>query len=183
MNVGQYILNLAERNGLSQSDIAREVGLSRQSLSYILTGEREMTLSQALRLESLFSLARGTLVRMQDEERISRHVAQLRHSLCEKLVSANAFWSYARMDEDAISDEDIVEKTFEVLDMEDISVLFEIFPRKFVRKVWEDRLACQGEYLGNLNLMIAQYYFGIKQPEKFLHRKEISHLRKMTRNA
>jgi len=183
MKVGQYISSLAEGNGLSRSDVSREIGISRQSLSYIISGEREMTLSQALRLESLFSLERGKLVRMQDDERISRHIAALKESLFEKLVRANAFWSYDVKDVSAASDEDIVEKTLEVLDMDDISVLFEIFPRKFVRRVWDDRLACQGEYLQNLNMMIAQYYFGIREPEDYLRRKEISHIRRMTKNA
>lgn len=183
MKVRQYISSLAESNGLSQSDVSREIGISRQSLSYILSGERDMTLSQALRLESLFSLDRGKLVRMQEEEMISRHIGALRTSLCEKLVKANAFWSYELKDGTNIPDADIVEKTLEVLDMDDISVLFEIFPRKFIREVWDDRLACQGEYLGNLNMMIAQYYFGIKKPESYLKRKERNHIRKMTRHA
>ena len=183
MRVGQYISSLAEGGGLSRSDIARETRMSRQSLSYILTGEREMTLSQALRLESLFSLERGTLVRMQEDELIENHVGELRHALCTRLIASNAFWSYDGVNEESIGDEDLVEKTFMFLDMDDISVLFEIFPRKFVRKVWEERLACQGEYLRNLNMMIAQYYFGIENPETFLHRKEMCHIRKMTRNA
>lgn len=183
MKVCQYISSLAEGDGLSQSDVSREIGISRQSLSYILSGEREMTLSQALRLESLFSLDRGTLVRMQDDEKISRHIATLRDSLCEKLIRANAFWSYAVTDARSVQDEDIVEKTLKVLDIDDISVLFEIFPRKFIRKVWDERLACQGEYMENLNMMIAQYCFGIKEPEKYLKRKELGHIRRMTNNA
>jgi len=183
MNVGQYIASLAKANGLSQSDVSREIGISRQSLSYILSGERGMTLSQAIRLESLFSLDRGKLVRMQDEEMISKYISALRNSLCEKLVKANAFWSYNMKDVAKVQDEDIVEKTLEVLDMDDISVLFEIFPRKFIRKVWDDRLACQGEYLQNLNMMIAQYYFDIKEPEVYLRRKERSHIKRMTNNA
>lgn len=66
MTTGQYISSLSKAKGLTQSDVARQIGLSRQILSYIISGKREMTLSQALRLESLFSLKQGTLVRMQD---------------------------------------------------------------------------------------------------------------------
>lgn len=183
MKVGGYIIEMAGKIGLTQSDLAREAGLSRQSLSYIVSGSRDMTIPQALRLESSLSLRRGTLVRMQDEDRIERHVAGLRHTLCERLVSANAFWSYDGAGEDSISDEDMVEKTFMVLDMDDISLLFELFPKRFVRKVWDERMSFQGEYIRELNMMIAQYYFGIDNPAEYLDRKEKSHIRKLTAYA
>ena len=110
-------------------------------------------------------------------------IESLRHSLCLKLLEANAFWSYDDVSEEEVSDEDIIEKTLMLLDMDDISRLFELYPRKFVREVWEKRLACQGEYLYTLNMMIAQYYFNIKSPEQYLRRKEISHIHKITHDA
>lgn len=65
MTTGQYISKLSEERRFSQSDVARQTGLSRQIISYIISGKRELTLQQALRLESLFNLKQGTLVRMQ----------------------------------------------------------------------------------------------------------------------
>ena len=67
MSVGGYISELSRDRGLSQSDVARECGFSRQIMSYIIAGERKMTIQQALRLESLFSLKSGTLLKMQEE--------------------------------------------------------------------------------------------------------------------
>ena len=67
--------------------------------------------------------------------------------------------------------------------MDDISRLFELYSRKFVRKVWESRLASQGEYLRSLNMMIAQYYFNIQYPEQFLRRREAAHIHKVTQDA
>ena len=183
MTTGQYISSLSKAKGLTQSDVARQIGLSRQTLSYIISGKREMTLSQALRLESLFSLKQGTLVRMQDGERIKNHTESIRKSLCSKLLANKAFWSYSNVTEETISDEDLIEKIFIHLDMDDISLLFEIFTRKFIRQVWEDRMAGQGAYLYSLNMMIAQYYFNIKNPKDFLHRKEIGHIKTMTHYA
>ncbi len=49
--------------------------------------------------------------------------------------------------------------------MDDINLLFELFPLRFVRKVWEDRMAGQGANLYSLNMMIAQYYFNIRNPK------------------
>lgn len=183
MNVGKYILTLAAKEGYSQSDVARRTGISRQMLSYIIAGERKLTLPQALKIESLFSLKTGTLILMQDEDYIKKYQISLRHSLCMKLIEVNAFWSYDNAAEDDISDEDIIEKTLLLLDMDDISRLFELYSRKFVRKVWESRLASQGEYLHSLNMMIAQYYFNIQSPEQFLRRREATHIHKVTQDA
>lgn len=74
-----------------------------------------------------------------------------------KLLEANAFWSYDDVSEEEVSDEDIIEKTLMLLDMDDI--------------------------FHALNMMIAQYYFNIKSPEQYLRRKEISHIHKITHDA
>lgn len=120
--MGQYISSLSVAKGLTQSDVARQIGLSRQILSYIISGKREMTLPQALRLESLFSLKQGTLVRMQDGERIKNHTESIRKSLCSKLLANKAFWSYSNVTEETISDEDLIEKTFIHLDILSFSI-------------------------------------------------------------
>lgn len=183
MTMGQYISRLSEENKLSQSEVARRSGLSRQIISFITSGKRELTLQQALRLESLFDLKQGTLVRMQDDERINRHINSIRESLCTKLLDNKSFWSYSDVTEETISDEDLIEKTFIHLDMDDIRLLFELFPLRFVRRVWEDRMAGQGAYLYSLNMMIAQYYFNIHNPKTFLRRKELEQVKKMTEYA
>lgn len=183
MTTGKYILSLSENNGLTQSDVARGTRLSRQSLNYITSGKRELTLSQALRLESFFSLRQGTLIEMQDNDRIKEHIKALHHTLCCKLLKVKSFWSYDDVSEESISDEDLIEKTFIHLDMEEISQLFEMFPKNYIRKVWTERMACQGEYLYPLNMMIAQYYFNIKNPRRFLHKHEMSRIIQLTDNA
>lgn len=183
MTTGQYISKLSEERRFSQSDVARQTGLSRQIISYITSGKRELTLQQALRLESLFNLKQGTLVRMQDDERIHRHIESIRKSLCTKLLDNKTFWSYSDVTEETISDGDLIEKTFIHLDMDDIKLLFELFPMRFVRRVWEDRMAGQGAYLYSLNMMIAQYYFNIRNPKAFLHKKELEQVKKVTEYA
>ena len=64
-NVGQYISELVARSGLSQADVAREISVSRQSLSYVICGKRDMSLQLAMKLESYFSLPDGELMKMQ----------------------------------------------------------------------------------------------------------------------
>jgi len=44
-------------------------------------------------------------------------------------------------------------------------------------------MAIQGDYLFNLNVMIALYYFHIKRPEKYLRQIEREHLKKIVEYA
>ncbi|MDR2810483.1 MAG: hypothetical protein LBB84_08035 [Tannerellaceae bacterium] len=106
---------------------------------------------------------------------------QLKKELAEQLLKANAFWSYANVSADKIPAEELVEKTFIYLDLEDIAKLFKLYPRNYIRKIWREKMAIQGDYLFDLNVMIALYYFDIKQPEKYLQRVEREHLKHMRR--
>ena len=182
-NVGQYINEMIVRVGISQADVAREINVSRQSLSYIICGKREMSLQLAMKLESYFSLPDGELMKMQAIQAVRQRKQSIRNHLCEQLVSKNAFWSYDVKSFDAIPDEELIEKCFTVLDMDDIELMFELFPRKRIRQVWRERMAIQGEYMQMLNIMIAMYYFGIKEPEKYLARVERQHINNVLRNC
>ena len=54
--VGQYIESLIMNGGYSQSDVAREIGVPRQSLSFVIGGRRDLSMPLALKLESFFNL-------------------------------------------------------------------------------------------------------------------------------
>ncbi len=182
-NVGEYIQNLARDSGLSQSEIAREIKIPRQLLCYIIGGKREMSLQVAMKLESFFSLPDGTLMKMQAQQSVQQRKRSIRNHLCGQLVAKNAFWSFDVKSFDDIPDEELIEKCFTVLDMDDIDLMFEIFPRKRILQVWRERMAIQGEYMQMLNIMIAMYYFGIKEPEKYLARIERQHFNNILKNS
>ena len=182
-NVGEYIQNLARDSGFSQSEIAREIKIPRQLLCYIIGGKREMSLQVAMKLESFFSLPDGTLIKMQAVQAIQQRKQSIRNHLCGQLVAKNAFWSFDVKSFDDIPDEELIEKCFTVLDMDDIVLMFEIFPRKRILQVWRERMAIQGEYMQMLNIMIAMYYFGIKEPEKYLARVERQHFNNILKNS
>lgn len=171
-DVGQYINKLISRTGLSQSDIAREVNISRQLLSYVLCGKREMSLQLAMKFEAYFSLPDGKLMKMQAVQAVRRRKNNIRNYLCKQLIAKNAFWSFDIKSVEHIPDAELIEKCFTVLDMKDIDLMFELFSRKYIRQVWKERMAIQGEYMQMLNIMIAMYYFGIKDPEKYLSKVE-----------
>lgn len=182
-NVGKYIQNLARDSGLSQSEIAREIKIPRQLLCYIIGGKREMSLQVAMKLESFFSLPDGTLMKMQAQQSVQQRKRSIRNHLCGQLVAKNAFWSFDVKSFDDIPDEELIEKCFTALDMDDIDLMFEIFPRKRILQVWRERMAIQGEYMQMLNIMIAMYYFGIKEPEKYLARIERQHFNNILKNS
>ena len=182
-SVGEYIQNLISTSGMSQSDIAREIKIPRQLLCYIIGGKREMSLQVAMKLESFFSLPDGTLIKMQAVQAIQQRKQSIRNHLCGQLLAKNAFWSFDVKSFEEIPDEELIEKCFTVLDMDDIDLMFEIFPRKRILQVWRERMAIQGEYMQMLNIMIAMYYFGIKEPEKYLARVERQHFNNILKNS
>lgn len=182
-NIGPYINELITRAGLSQSDVAREIKVSRQLLNCIICEKREMSLQLAMKLESFFSLPEGELMKIQALQAVRQRKQSIRNHLCKELVSKNAFWSYDVRSFESIPDEEIIEKCFTILDMDDIDLMFELYPRKRIQQVWKERMAIQGEYMKMLNIMIAMYYFGIKEPEKYLAKVERQHINNLLKSS
>lgn len=182
-DVGQYINELISHTGQSQSIVARDIKVSRQLLSCVINGKREMSLQLAMKLESYFSLPEGELIKIQSMQAIQRRKQDIRNYLCESLVNKNAFWSYEVKSFDDIPDEELIEKCFTILDMNEIDLMFELFPRKRILQVWKEQMAIQGEYMQMLNIMIAMYYFGIKEPEKYLAKVEKKHINNLLKKS
>ena len=142
-----------------------------------------MSLQLAMKLEAFFSLPEGDLMKRQAIQAVIQRKQSIKEELCNKLIANNAFWSYDIKSISSIPDEEIIEKIFCVLDLDDIDLMFEIYPRKKIQQVWKERMAIQGEYLKMLNIMIAMYYFGIQNPEKYLARIEREHINKLLKYA
>jgi len=182
-NIGQYLSGLMLHDHYTQSSLAKELGISRQMLSNIMLDQKEVSLPLSLKIESLFSLPEGVILKMQCEFKIQEYKEQLREELFEKLKLAHAFWSYDVNSMDGLPDEMLIEKVFIHLDKDDIEKLFELFPKPYVRKVWRQNMAIQGDYLFDLNVMIAIYYFRIPNPEAYLRRQESLYIKNMIQNV
>ena len=182
-SVGQYIKSLLKEVGHSQSDIARAIGVPRQSLSYIISGRRELSMPLALKMESFFNLPEGQLLKMQTEEIIQKYKRGLKDELLKLLLKINAFWSYTGDFIEKIQDDELIEKTFIYLDLNGIAKLFELYPRDYIRKVWREKMAIQGDYLFDLNVMIALYYFDIERPEEYIQWVENEHIKHLSGHA
>ena len=61
--------------------------------------------------------------------------------------------------------------------------MVECYPRNLIKQIWTERMAIQGEYMQMLNVMIAMYYFNIKEPEKYLAKVEKQHFNKLLKHA
>lgn len=182
-NIGEYIGNLILNAGITQAKLARDINVPRQLLSCVISGKREMSLQLAIKLESYFSLPDGELLKMQTMQAIKKHKQSIRNHICEQLTAKNAFWSYNVKSFDTIPDEELIEKCFTALDIDDINLMFELYPRKQIQQVWRKRMAIQGEYMQRLNILIAMYYFDIKEPEKYLAKAEKQHINNLLKIA
>ena len=99
--------------------------------------------------------------------------AARRHFLIEKLKEENRFWSYAPGFKDSdVPDEILIEKTLVYLDLDEIKVLFELYGKQKVKRVWLERLVPQGEYLHTLNRFFAWFYFRVKKPDMYIKSME-----------
>jgi addiction module HigA family antidote len=68
---------IVEPSGRSITDVAAEMGVSRQALSTVLNGHASLSADMALRFERQFKISADTLMRMQ----ISYDLAQARMQL------------------------------------------------------------------------------------------------------
>ncbi len=87
-----------------------------------------------------------------------------RQHLIERLKQENAFWSYNQETIMDIPDDVLVELVMLKLDIDDIDLLFKIFPYKKVKKAWIENVVAQGEMYYVLNKFFAWYYFHMKKP-------------------
>lgn len=91
-----------------------------------------------------------------------------RDELKLELVRNGVFWSYKNPESGLIPDDVLIEKTLIHLDIEDINKLFHIFPKRKIRKIWNEMIVINDMQFHSMNLLFAILYFNIKNPEKYL---------------
>lgn len=103
----------------------------------------------------------------------------VKQELLAKLKQEHCFWSYNAGSIQDIPDDILIEKTLLHLDLEDINLLFQIYPFKKIKQVWLDYLIPQEEYLYTLNRFFAWYYFKMKKPDVYIKSMATRHFNKM----
>ncbi|HUN14233.1 MAG TPA: hypothetical protein PKZ47_04290 [Alistipes sp.] len=105
----------------------------------------------------------------------------IREHIVDKLMVAGGFWSYdKRSVRKNMSDDQLIEAALEKLDLDDIDLLFRLFPAKKIKDVWRRTMVVQGDYYYSLNRFFAWYYFGIRYPDRYLKAMMTRHLSKLT---
>ncbi len=105
-------------------------------------------------------------------------INEIKGELLKQLKAENAFWSYtpASVSLDSIEDSQLIALTMRYLDLEEIKILFRIFPFKKIKEAWKNILVPEGEYLYTLNRFFAWYYFKAKNPDAYLKMLQTRHL-------
>lgn len=93
---------------------------------------------------------------------------QLRKRLEKKLILRNAFWSYDKSSIVVIPDDVLIEKVLLLLDIEDVQALFYLFPKKEIKKVWQDVVLPRDPLYRNINKLYAFMFFNIEHPDRYI---------------
>jgi hypothetical protein len=94
---------------------------------------------------------------------------KIHNILLENLKKEHAFWSYETGKIQSISDNELIASVLLYLDMDDILILFKIFPRRKILKVWKERMLAQEPMYHNLNRLYSYLLFNIKNPDKYIN--------------
>jgi hypothetical protein len=95
------------------------------------------------------------------------------------LHQEHAFWSFDKDSCKNIADRDLIKHVLINLDLDDISLLFEVYPKKRIKQVWLEELVPQGDFLKSMNICFALIYFDIKKPLQYLKTMETRHFNKI----
>jgi hypothetical protein len=106
---------------------------------------------------------------------------EVRRNLYNKLLKHNVFWSFDKssISIDSISDEFLIEKVLLHLDIDDVLLLFSIFPEKKIKQIWRDRVSILEPYYHDINNLYAKILFGIKNPNSYMKRSYTNHINKL----
>jgi hypothetical protein len=93
---------------------------------------------------------------------------QLYTDLVKKLHEEHAFWSYDTDSLNQIPDDIFIEKVLLYLDIEEIKMLFKLYPKKRIKYVWKDNILSQEPMYHGLNRLYAFLFFNIKDPDRYI---------------
>ena len=102
---------------------------------------------------------------------------QLRKGLEQKLIEENAFWSYDKSSIEIIPDDVLIEKVLLHLDIEDVQALFFLFPKKEIKKVWQDVVLPREPLYHNINKLYAFMFFDIEHADRYIRYYKNKHIK------
>ncbi len=108
-------------------------------------------------------------------------IKDVKYLLLEKLKEEKAFWSFPeeKVSVDTIKDDQLIALTMRYLDLDEISLLFDIYTYRKVKNAWKKILVPEGEYLYTLNRFFSWYYFKARKPDSYLKSLQTRHTNAM----
>jgi len=90
-------------------------------------------------------------------------------SLAKQLYDSGYLWSYRALGDHAmLPDEELILNGLAHLEFEDMHLLFEAFPYRQIKHIWQQRMLPYPDYYGILNMLLAALFFHIKSPKKYI---------------
>lgn len=165
MTVREHIRLALKDKGLSQKEAAAIIGMQYQNLSDALRGKREIPLKESILLDQLLGFQPGEIRRLSDKEKTKNfpdlsdtQYGKTRKYILEKINDNGGFWSYDEIPVN-IDTDTLIEKGLLHLDFEDIPLLFDLWSKTHIKRVWKQRLLTQGKRLNTLNLLLELLFF------------------------
>ncbi|MDR2729016.1 MAG: hypothetical protein LBB56_07770 [Chitinispirillales bacterium] len=95
---------------------------------------------------------------------------EIKKYLFNQLKAKHALWSYdyVSMKADSLTDDQLIEKVLLYLDMDDINVLFRLYPKEQIKDVWKQELCALEPRYHSSNVLFAGLFFGIKNPQRYV---------------
>lgn len=93
---------------------------------------------------------------------------QLIKGLIKNLHKEHAFWSYDKSSISHIPDDVLIELVLLHLDIDDIKILFKLFPKIRIQRVWKEKMLAQEPMYHGLNRLYAFLFFNIKHPDRYI---------------
>lgn len=98
--------------------------------------------------------------------RDSDKIIEKKKALTQYLDDMGALWSYRIGLDTILSDRELIVKSLTYLELEEMDLLFDIFPYETVRDVWIEEML-PSEYDTILNKILAYLVFDVKNFKKF----------------
>ena len=175
--VGVMVRERMASLGISQVELASRCGEHAQIISAILKGQREIPIPLSVKIDSALGLDFGSVASTQTKYQVSREIQQQKlkdirsrkMDILMKIKTAGGLWSYKGIP-DHLDDDSIIEAALVHMDLEDMPMLFVIWSRSHIKRVWKERLVSQGKRMNILNYILAVKLFGMKHPDNYIYR-------------
>jgi len=93
---------------------------------------------------------------------------QLYKALINRLHQEHAFWPYDKSRIYQISDDVLIAKVLLHLDIDDIGILFKLYPKIKIQRVWKNTMLAQEPLYHGLNRLYSFLLFNIKHPDRYI---------------